>query len=55
MNKIDNNLLDVILPNNINNADIDLGYVEDENGKKVKLTQSNYIIFMNFHLSSENS
>ena len=32
--------------NNINNADIDLGYVEDENGKKVKLTQSNYIIFM---------
>lgn len=31
---------------NINNADIDLGYVKDENGENVKLTSSNYINFM---------
>lgn len=31
---------------NINNTDIDLGYVEDENGNLTKLTASNYINFM---------
>lgn len=31
---------------NINNADIDLGYVKDESGENVKLTASNYINFM---------
>lgn len=31
---------------NINNADIDLGYIKDENGNDVKLTSSNYIVFM---------
>ena len=31
---------------NINNADIDLGYVKDGNGENVKLTSSNYINFM---------
>ena len=31
---------------NINNTDIDLGYVKDEQGKDVKLTSSNYIVFM---------
>lgn len=31
---------------NINNADIDLGYIKNENGEDVKLTQSNYIVFM---------
>ena len=31
---------------NINNADIDLGYIKDENGNKVKLTSSNYGVFM---------
>ena len=30
----------------LNNADIDLGYIKDEEGKDVKLTQSNYIVFM---------
>ncbi|MBE6139026.1 MAG: oligoendopeptidase F [Firmicutes bacterium] len=32
--------------NNINNADIDLGYIKNENGEDVKLTQSNYFVFM---------
>ena len=31
---------------NINNTDIDLGYIKDENGNDVKLTSSNYIVFM---------
>jgi len=31
---------------NINNTDIDLGYIKDEEGKDVKLTSSNYIIYM---------
>lgn len=31
---------------NINNTDIDLGYVKDESGENVKLTASNYINFM---------
>lgn len=31
---------------NINNSDIDLGYVENDKGEKVELTQSNYITFM---------
>lgn len=31
---------------NINNSDIDLGYVENEKGEKIELTQSNYITFM---------
>ena len=31
---------------NINNTDIDLGYVKDEEGNDVKLTSSNYIVFM---------
>lgn len=31
---------------NINNTDIDLGYIKDENGNDVKLTQSNYIVYM---------
>lgn len=31
---------------NINNADIDLGYVKNESGENVKLTASNYINFM---------
>lgn len=31
---------------NINNSDIDLGYVENEKQEKVELTQSNYITFM---------
>lgn len=31
---------------NINNADIDLGYVKDESGENVKLTASNYTNFM---------
>ena len=31
---------------NINNTDIDLGYIKNEDGKEVKLTQSNYIVFM---------
>ena len=31
---------------NINNADIDLGYIKDENGNEVKLTSSNYQVFM---------
>jgi len=31
---------------NINNADIDLGYIKDEEGKDVKLTSSNYIVYM---------
>lgn len=30
----------------LNNADIDLGYIKDENGENVKLTQSNYIVYM---------
>ena len=32
--------------NNINNTDIDLGYIKDEEGKDVKLTSSNYIVYM---------
>ncbi len=32
--------------NNINNADIDLGFVNNEKGESVKLTSSNYINFM---------
>ena len=31
---------------NINNADINLGYIKDENNNSVKLTSSNYIIYM---------
>ena len=31
---------------NLNNADIDLGYIKNEKGEDVKLTQSNYIVFM---------
>ena len=31
---------------NIDNVDIDLGFIKDENGKKVKLTSSNYSKFM---------
>ena len=31
---------------NINNTDIDLGYIKDEEGNDVKLTSSNYIVFM---------
>ena len=31
---------------NLNNTDIDLGYIKDEKGEDVKLTQSNYIVFM---------
>lgn len=31
---------------NINNADIDLGYIKDENNNNVKLTSSNYSIYM---------
>ncbi len=31
---------------NINNTDIDLGYIKDEEGKDVKLTSSNYIVYM---------
>lgn len=31
---------------NINNTDIDLGYIKNESGEDVKLTQSNYIKFM---------
>lgn len=31
---------------NINNTDIDLGYIKDEDGKDVKLTSSNYIVYM---------
>ena len=31
---------------NINNTDIDLGYIKDEDGKDVKLTSSNYIKYM---------
>ena len=30
----------------LNNSDIDLGYIKDENGNDVKLTQSNYIVYM---------
>ncbi|MBQ9072137.1 MAG: oligoendopeptidase F [Bacilli bacterium] len=30
----------------LNNADIDLGYIKDETGENVKLTQSNYIVYM---------
>ena len=30
----------------LNNADIDLGYIKNENGEDVKLTQSNYIVYM---------
>ena len=30
----------------LNNADIDLGYIKNEKGEDVKLTQSNYIVFM---------
>lgn len=30
----------------LNNADVDFGYIKDENGKDVKLTHSNYIVFM---------
>ena len=30
----------------LNNADIDLGYIKNEKGEDVKLTQSNYFIFM---------
>ncbi len=32
--------------NSLNNADINLGYIKDENGDDVLLTQSNYIVFM---------
>ena len=32
---------------NLDNVDIDLGYIKNETGKKVQLTQSNYIKFMN--------
>lgn len=32
--------------NNIDNTDIDLGYIKDENGKEIKLTSSNYSVFM---------
>ena len=31
---------------NINNTDIDLGYIKDEEGNDVKLTSSNYIVYM---------
>jgi oligoendopeptidase F len=31
---------------NINNTDINLGYIKDEEGKDVKLTSSNYIVYM---------
>lgn len=31
---------------NINNADINLGYVKNEKGEEIELTQSNYITFM---------
>ena len=31
---------------NINNTDINLGYIKDEDGKEVKLTSSNYIVYM---------
>ena len=31
---------------NIDNVDIDLGYIKDETGKKVKLTQANFIKYM---------
>ena len=30
----------------LNNADIDLGYIKNEKGEDVKLTQSNYFVFM---------
>lgn len=30
----------------LNNADVDFGYIKDENRKDVKLTHSNYIVFM---------
>jgi len=30
----------------LNNSDIDLGYIKNENGEDIKLTQSNYIIYM---------
>lgn len=30
----------------LNNADIDLGYIKNENGEDIKLTQSNYIVYM---------
>ena len=30
----------------LNNADIDLGYIKNEKGEEVKLTQSNYFVFM---------
>ncbi|MBR6689944.1 MAG: oligoendopeptidase F [Bacilli bacterium] len=30
----------------LNNADIDLGYIKNENGEDVKLTQSNYLVYM---------
>lgn len=32
--------------NSINNADVDFGYIKNEKGEDVKLTQSNYIVFM---------
>ena len=32
--------------NNIDNTDIDLGYIKNEKGEEVKLTQSNYIVYM---------
>ncbi len=31
---------------NINNADINLGYIKNEKGEEIELTQSNYITFM---------
>jgi len=31
---------------NINNTDINLGYIKDEEGNSVKLTSSNYIVYM---------
>lgn len=31
----------------LDNVDLDLGYIKDEQGKKVKLTNSNYIKYMN--------
>ncbi len=34
---------------NIDNVDIDLGYIKDEKGEKVKLTPANFIKFMGSH------
>ncbi|MEG1287949.1 MAG: oligoendopeptidase F [Bacilli bacterium] len=38
--------------NNMDNVDIDLGFIKDESGKKVKLTHSNYIKYMGSNVRS---